>query len=57
MAKPPSPWSKAAAAAHLGLSVRTLERRIKDKSIRATKLGRLVRIPDSEVRRLAKGER
>jgi excisionase family DNA binding protein len=51
------PWSKAKAAAHLGLSVRTLERRIADGTVKRTKLGRLVRIPDSEVRRLAKGDR
>lgn len=48
-----SPWSLNDAAKFLGVSSKTLERRIKADEIKVIKFGRLVRIPDDEVRRLA----
>ncbi len=48
-----SPWSMLDAAKFLGVSSKTLERRIKANEIKVIKFGRLVRIPDDEVRRLA----
>ena len=50
---PRSPWTLSEAAKRLGVSPKTLERRIKKKEIKVIKFGRLVRIPDAEVRRLA----
>lgn len=39
----------------LGASLRTIQRRIADHSIRTLKLGRIVRIPASEIGRLLDG--
>ena len=50
-----TPFSIDAAANLLGVSRRTIERRVSDGSIRALKLGRVVRIPVSELHRLLDG--
>ncbi len=52
---PAAPFSIAAAAELLGISKRTVERRISDGSIRVLRLGRVVRIPVSELHRLIDG--
>ena len=51
--EPGSPWSLVDAGRFLGVSAKTLDRRAKDGAIRVIRYGRLVRIPDEEVRRLA----
>jgi len=48
-----SPWTLLDAAKFLGVSSKSIERRIKANEIKVIKFGRLVRIPDDEVRRLA----
>lgn len=50
---PNPPWPLADAARQLGVSRRTLERRIADGAIRAIRVGARVLLPDSEVRRIA----
>ncbi len=52
---PKPPFSTDSVAELLGVSKRTIERRIADGSIRALKLGRVVRIPASELERLLSG--
>lgn len=49
-----APWSKEEASKYLGISTRTLERYIKAKLIRSIQFGRLVKIPDDEIKRIAK---
>ncbi len=50
--KDPATLSRCEAATSLGISVDTLSRRIKDRTIRAIKIGGLVKIPRSEVDRV-----
>lgn len=50
---PGAPWSLAEAGRFLGLSAKTLERRVKAGELKTIKFGRLVRIPDDVVRQLA----
>lgn len=48
-----APWSKQDAAGYLGISTKTIESYAKRNIIKTISFGRLVKIPDSEVRRLA----
>lgn len=50
---PNPPWPLSEAARQLGVSRRTLERRIADGSVRCIRVGARVLLPDSEVRRIA----
>ncbi len=47
------PWSMEEAAQYLGVSFTFIWRCVKDKKIRSFKLGRLVKLPDAEVQRIA----
>lgn len=48
-----APWSLAEAGRYLGISAKSLERRVKAGELKTIKFGRLVRIPDEVVRQLA----
>lgn len=47
------PWTLPDAADYLGIGVRTIYTWQKENRFRTIRLGRLVKIPDDEVRRLA----
>lgn len=50
-------WTRQEVATTLGISLRTVDRRIGDGTIRTIRLGgRAVRITDDEVQRILKGE-
>jgi excisionase family DNA binding protein len=48
-----APWSLAEAGRFLGISAKSLERRVKTGTVSTIRYGRLIRIPDEEVKRLA----
>lgn len=48
-----APWSLAEAGRYLGISAKSLERRVKTGTVSTIRYGRLIRIPDEEVKRLA----
>jgi hypothetical protein len=48
-----APWSLAEAGRFLGISAKSLERRVKTGTVNTIRYGRLIRIPDEEVKRLA----
>jgi excisionase family DNA binding protein len=52
--EPGAPWSRESAAAHLGISVRTLTTLIATGRIRAIRIGSRRMVSDDEVRRVAR---